>query len=514
MAFSEPGAVAATGTERAGGRIRAVVAGRRATVIGAGLGGLAVALRLAAAGWQVTVCERHGRIGGKMNLLEEDGFRFDTGPSLITMPWVFEELFEAVGERLADHVPMVRVSPLCRYIFDDGSRLEMTVRLPEWLPTIRRFEGGDASGFLRFLAMGAAALEVSQATFFGRSPFERPSIAELGVLRRPLPLDMMRPYARVVGGLCRDSKVRQVLNRYTTYVGSDPRRTPAMLSVIPAIETLYGGWHIRGGLYRLVEALGHLCERYGVVIRTHAHVERIATDGRRVRGVRLQGGETVPSDVVIMNGDAARLPELLNRSDGRGTRQEERSLSGLVLLFASRRRLEGWPHHQVLFSADYDDEFDDLFARRRFPKDPTVYINAPTRTDTSMAPPGCEVVFVMANAPANDAAVWDVSSLGEARDRMLARLERAGLMGDLADAKLVAELSPRWLEETFDMPGGAIYGVHSHGARNAFLRHPNKHRQVAGLYCVGGSSHPGGGTPTVLMSAKIVADLIQKYDRE
>lgn len=513
MAFAEPGATTAQSSERVRSRVRAVAAGRRAVVIGAGLGGLASALRLAHAGWQVTVFERHSRIGGKMNLHEEDGFRFDTGPSLITMPWVFEELFESIGERLDGHVQLVRVSPLCRYTFDDGSEFDMTVRLADWLPAIRSLAGGDASGFLRFLAMGAGALELSQRTFFGRSPWERPRLSELSALRRPPPLDVVRPYAAVVARLCRDPRLRQLLNRYTTYVGSDPRRTPAMLSVIPAIELLYGGWHIRGGLYRLVEALGRLCARLGVEIRTYAHVERILTSGRRVRSVTLRGGEEVPADVVVMNGDAARLPTLLGRVERSRPREGDRSLSGLALLFAVRRRLEGWPHHHVLFSADYDQEFDDLFVRRRFPLDPTIYINAPTRTDPTMAPEGCQIVFVMANAPANDADAWDVSMLGKARERIMARLDRAGIGDQLAGCEAAAQLTPRWLADSFDMPGGAIYGVHSHGLRRAFMRHPNKVRGVDGLYCVGGSAHPGGGTPTVLMSARIATDLIMKHER-
>lgn len=513
MAFVEPGLAAVEARQADRAKIRAVVAGRRAVVIGAGLGGLAVALRLASAGWRVTVCERYGSIGGKMNQIEEGGFRFDTGPSLITMPWVFEELFESVGERLEDHIQMVRVAPLCRYLFDDGSRLEMTVRLPDWLAAIRNFEGRDAAGFLRFLSMGAAALELSRATFFERSPWERPSMADLAALRRPLPLRTVLPYATVVERSCRDPRVRQVLNRYTTYVGSDPRRTPAMLSVIPAIEMLHGGWHIRGGLYRLVRVLGALCERHEVGIRTGAHVERILTDGNRACGVGLRGGENLPADVVVMNGDAARLPRLLGQTTASAEREADRSLSGLALLYALRGKLDGWPHHQVLFSGDYSREFDDLFERRRFPSDPTVYVNVPTRTDPSMAPEGCEIVFVMANAPAYDGDLWDVSMLGEARDRMLARLDRAGLMSALSGADLVAALTPRWLADSFDMPGGAIYGANSHGPRRAFLRHPNKARRVGGLYCVGGSVHPGGGTPTVLMSARITADLIGKYER-
>ena len=485
----------------------------RVAIIGGGLGGLATALRLACHGWRVTVFERHATLGGKMNRLERGGYRFDTGPSLITMPWAFRETFEAAGERMEDYLDLVRVRPLCSYLFDDGERFEMSSSLPELRAGIARLEGGDASGFLRFLAMGASVLDLSRATFFQRSPWEAPRASEVGALRRPLSPAVLRPYRRVVASACRDPRVRQLLDRYTTYVGSDPARTPAMLSVIPAVELLEGGWHVRGGLYRVAEALVWLCERRGVELRTCAHVGRIRTDGRRVQGVELASGEAHDAEVVVMNGDSERLPALLGQSTERSEPPASRSLSGLVMLFGVPRRLEGWPHHQVLFSADYAKEFRDLFDERRFPEDPTVYVNTPTRTDPAMAPDGCECVFVMANAPASEAASWSDAEQAAAVERVERRLERAGLLGALRDAEVRVVLTPRWLRETFDMPGGAIYGAASHGARGAFLRPPNRDRRFHGLYRVGGSTHPGGGTPTVLLSARIACDLIERHER-
>jgi len=497
-------------------RIREVSVGRRVAIIGGGLGGLATALRLAHRGWNVTVFERHSRVGGKMNLLEADGFRFDTGPSLITMPHVLEELFAAVDESLPRYLDLMPVEPLCRYTFADGSVLTMSRRLPGWLPQIRAMEGSDAAGFLQFLAMGARVLELSQKTFFQRSPWERPRFSDVPALikvayRRDA-FATLRPYARVVARLCRDPRTRQLLNRYATYVGSNPWQMPAMFSVIPAMETLYGGVHIRGGLYRLVETLVALCAKRGVQIRTNAHIERIAVSNHRVQGVQLSSGEELPADVVVMNGDCARLPALL----GHGNKPEapsDRSLSGLVLLFGLRRKLDGYCHHQVFFSADYEREFRELFEERRFPTEPTVYVCIPTRTDPSMAPDDCEAVFVMANAPASDADDWDGSLLNEAKRRILHRLRDTGLPELLSQAPIQAAITPCMLMSAFDMPGGAIYGAASHGTFRAFLRPPNKHRHVRGLYCVGGSTHPGGGTPTVLLSARIVCRLIEQHEK-
>ncbi len=483
---------------------------RQAVVIGAGLGGLAVALRLAARGWRATVCERSGAPGGKMNRWRAAGCTFDTGPSLVTMPWVFEELFAEVGERLSDHIRLMPVHPLAEYVFADGERFMHSAALPDWLATVRRLEGGRAEGFLSYMALGARLFELSRATFFRSSPFERPDPTALPALKYFPLRHAWGSYAATVEHFFRDPHVRQMFLRYPTYVGSSPWRIPAMLSVIPFVEYAFGGHHIEGGLYALIEALAHLLEARGVEIRRNAPVAQIEESGGRAVGVRLADGERLPADIVVMNGDASRAPALLGRKDAHPLPESERSLSGLVFLWAIRGRLEGRAHHTVFFSADYPREFRELFDERRFPQDPTVYVNLPARTDPSMAGPDAEPMFVMANAPANDGDVWDEGAIAEARRRVLARLRAGGFPA--VEGRIVAESvwTPRRIADTYDMPGGAIYGTHSHGRRRAFLRPPNRDRRVRGLYYVGGSAHPGGGTPTVLMSARIAAELAER----
>ncbi len=473
-----------------------------AVVIGAGLGGLAAALRLSVRGARVTVLERGPRAGGKMNRWSAAGFRFDTGPSLITMPHVFEELFEDAGLRLADHVERVRVDPLARYVYPDGTRFDHTADLPAWLPTVRDLEGGDASGFLRYLALGARLHEISRHTFFAGAP---------GSLRRPPPAAALRDvpwrdgfgnYHRVVCRHVRSDPLRRLLDRYTTYVGSSPYRTPSTLAVVPYIEYAYGGWHLRGGLYRLVEALLGRLEERGVEVRTSTPAVRLRVERGAVAGVETAGGDTVPARIAVMNGDASRVPALLG---GEPARLPDPSLSAFILLLALRRERPGQLHHTVYFSDDYAAEFRDLFEARRFPDDPTVYVNMPSRTDRSMTPGYGEVAFVMANAPAG--GTWDAAAAAAARRRVLARLRAGGFAVEEGDVVAEDAWTPGRLASAYDMPGGAIYGAASHGVRGAFLRPPNRHRAVRGLYLAGGSSHPGGGTPTVLLSARIAADL-------
>ena len=496
--------------------------GRRAVVIGGGLGGLATAVRLATAGWAVELCEAGPRFGGKMNTFERAGFRFDTGPSLITMPWVFEELFETAGSKLAEHVTLRRVSPLADYVFDDGTRFTYTSRLPEWLATVRELEPRDCDGFLRFMRLGARLFELSRETFLRRPPLAPPDVRSLKALRH-LPLRRAwGGYHSTVAAFFRSPHLRQMFERYPTYVGSSPYHSPATLAVIPYIEFAYGGWHVEGGLYRIVEGLVSLARELGVRLHLNARVAHIEREGRRASGVRLADGTRLDADVVVMNGDASNTSALLDGGEAACERPRSvdegdarvastRSLSGFVMLLGLRRRLEGLAHHTVYFSSDYRAEFSQLFDERRFPDDPTVYVCAPSRTDPSLAPEGGETLFVMANAPA-DGNPWDERRTETARARVLARLAKGGFPELSSDVVVSDVWTPGRFADAYLAPGGSIYGTHSHGWRRAFLRPPNRHARVGGLYHVGGSSHPGGGTPTVLLSARITCELIERFE--
>ncbi|MEO7270940.1 MAG: phytoene desaturase family protein [Vicinamibacterales bacterium] len=487
---------------------------RRAVIIGGGLGGLATAVRLGARGWRVTVCEQGDTLGGKMNRAAAQGFVFDTGPSLITMPWVFEDLFTAAGSRLDEHLELVEMQPLARYVFADGTSFDYTTSLPAWLETVRTLEPADVDGFWRFLRLGARIFELSSATFFRRSPLQPPDRRALAALRH-LPLrHAWGNYHAAVEAHFKSPYLRQLFDRYPTYVGSSPYAAPATLAIIPYIEFAYGGWYVTGGLYRIVSALSELAARHGVELRTGTRVTRIEHHGKATRGVTLDTGERLDADVVVMNGDASDAPALLGRATSTGLPPAERSMSGLVWLIATRRSLPEQRHHTVFFSADYRREFADLFDRRRFPSDPTVYVNIPSRTDRTVVPGEGEAIFVMANAPANDHDEWDAEMIEAARAATSARLDRGGFPDLGPDIVWSDVWTPARLASRYLMPGGAIYGTHSHGWRHAFLRPPNQDRTVAGLYYVGGSTHPGGGTPTVLMSAEIVSGLIAHEFRQ
>lgn len=485
---------------------------KRVVVIGGGLGGLAAGLRLAARGWRVTVCEQGHSFGGKMNSWSERGFRFDTGPSLITMPWVFASLFEAAGSSLAEHLTLVPLDPIAEYVYPDGTRFTYTASLPDWLGTIRQLDRRDATGFLGFLALGARLFAVSERTFLRRRPLDWPRGGDWRMLGR-LPLRYgWGNYHRTVTAHFRSPYLRQFFDRYPTYVGSSPYDSPATLAVIPYVEYVFGGWYPKGGLYRIVESLLELAAQAGVTLLARSRATRIEHAGGRVTGVRLADGTRLPADVIVMNGDASETPGLLGEKGARRLPEAERSMSGLVFLFGVKRTLPELRHHTIFFSRDYRREFAELFGERRFPEDPTVYVNAPSRSDRSVVPGEGEALFIMANAPANDDDAWDEEQIARCRRRVMTRLREGGFPDIEAEAVVTDVWTPRKIESRYSMPGGAIYGTHSHGWRRAFLRPPNKDPKYGGLYYVGGSVHPGGGTPTVLLSAEITSELIRQYE--
>jgi len=496
----------------------------RVVVVGAGLGGLAVAARLATAGHHVEVLEAAPTWGGKLGTWSRDGFTFDTGPSLLTLPAVYRELFASTGRPLEDVVDLVPVDPVARYRFPavdghDQAWLDVpNASRPALAAALDHTLGpGAGADWGRFLDRAHA---IWQAT---REPFlESPLGGTRELLRLARHTSDVRTVApwRTLRGLgrdhLRDPRLRMFLDRYATYSGSDPRRAPAALAVVPYVEQTFGAWYVRGGLRRLGQAVHDRAVERGATVRTDAPVAAVLLDGGRVSGVRLEDGSVVRADVVVSDADARTLyGELLPRDvGGRSLRRLDRatpSLSGFVLLLALRGRTPDLAHHTVLFPADYDAEFDAVFGRdARSVDDPTVYVSAPD--DPALRPDDDhEAWFVLVNAPRHGAGPgatdWDLPFRASTyADRVLEVMAARGL--DVRDRVLWREVrTPADLERATGSPGGAIYGTSSNGVRAAFLR-PGNASPVPGLFLVGGSAHPGGGLPLVGLSAAIVARLV------
>ncbi len=476
-------------------------------MIGAGLGGLAAAARLAAGGHRVTVCEQAGEVGGKLGRARIDGFTFDTGPSLLTMPWVFSELFEATGGPFMEE--LVPVEPIARYRFADGSGFDAYADLDRFCAELDATLGpGNGDDWQRFTARAAAIWEavrepVLESPLAGAGGLARLSM-RVRDLRTIAPLQSLRGLG---SRYLRDPRLRMFLDRYATYSGSDPRRAPAALAAIPYAEQRFGAWYVRGGLYRLAEAVADRAMERGATLRLSTPVARVEVTGNRVAGVALDGGERLRADIVVANADAAHLyGDLLEGPAAdralRGLRRMTPSLSGFVLLLGVRGRTPDLAHHTVLFPDDYDAEFDALFGPNPHPvDDPTLYVWVPAE-----APEGSEAWFVLVNAPRQGQVDWTQAVASAYGERLLDLLAVRGL--DIRDRVVASELrSPADLALRTRATGGAIYGTSSNGARAAFLRPANR-TNIRGLYLVGGSTHPGGGLPLVTLSARIVADLI------
>lgn len=489
----------------------------RIVVVGAGLGGLAAAARLAAAGHEVVVVEGSEAVGGKLGVLRRDGFTFDTGPSLVTLPAMLDDLFAATGGP-AD-LPLSRVDPACAYRFADGTELVLPHDAAAVPAALDAALGAGAGAAWRRLHERSRRLWDLVGEPVLRRPVSLPALARMST--RPADLRVVAPWTtlRALGRrMLPDPRLRTWLDRYATYSGSDPRRTPAVLSVTAFVEQEFGAWYVPGGLHRIVDAVARRCEELGVEIRTGCPVESVLVEDGRVRGVRVGaeeiGAGEIEADAVVCNADATALyhrllPASAARPVARTLRRTARSMAGFVLLLGLSGRQPG-AAHRVYFPADYDAEFDAVFGRRPHPvEDPTVYVHAPD--EPALRPDDdSEGWFVLVNAPAHDPARgvdWDAPGLRERyADRVLDVLAARGV--DVRPRlRFVETVTPADLERRTGAPGGAIYGTASHGPRAA-LRRPANRSPIPGLYLVGGSAHPGGGIPLVLMSAEIVAGLI------
>jgi phytoene desaturase len=469
----------------------------RVVVIGAGVGGLACAARLAATGHRVTVVEQAATVGGKLGRFERDGFRFDTGPSLLTLPQVFEEFFTATGARLAEELRLEPLDPLVRHIFPDGTVLDSG---GDFAARIGAALGERAEHDWRALSTRAARIWAASWRDVLTRPVDRRSL--LGLVRNLGDLQAVAP-GRTLRGLGRtylgDARLRVLLDRYATYAGADPRKAPAALAAIVHAEHAYGGWYLAGGLGTLADALLRRAQAHKVLIRTGIAATRIEIAAGSVTGVRLGDGFVEPADVVVANADARSVYTDLLPTPDRAKPLRERSLAGFVLLLAVRGHTPGLAHHTVFFPPVYDDEFDAIFRHGQPASDPTVFVTV--AGDPAVHPPGDEAWFILVNAPPQ--VDWRAPAVADNyADRVLATLAARGL--DVRDRVLFREVrTPADLAEATAAPDGAIYGTPAH----RLLRPPNT-GPVRGLYLVGGSVHPGGGLPMVTLSAKIVADLV------
>ena len=481
-------------------------------IIGAGIGGLSTAIHLAAQGLRVVILEQNPLVGGKMYQHEADGFYWDTGPSIITMRHVFEDLFAAAGRRLEDYIDLVSVDPLTRYFYGDGTIIDATRDLTRMAQQIAKLDERDIEGYLRFLAYAARMHRITGPAFIYEQP---PSLGTLAnvPLSDVFKIDAWRTLDQAICRHVHSPYLRQLLGRYATYVGGSPYHVPATLSVIAHVELTSGVWYPRGGIHTVAAGMAKLAQELGVEIETNSSVKEIVVKNDVATGVRLGDDSLVEAAAVVANVDVMTVYQKLLPQTTRSAQHlkklndMEQSCSGFVLLLGVEGDYSHLLQHNIFFCKDYRREFQDIFDRGIPPEDPTVYVSITSKVDAEHAPAGCENWFVLVNAPPAGRNYDWASQATAYRDRVLATLADHGV--DVRK-KIRSEriMTPLDIESMSGAWQGALYGFSSNRALNAFRRPHNRSRDIGGLYFAGGTTHPGGGVPMVTLSGKVAAEMV------
>ncbi len=485
-----------------------------ALVIGAGIGGLAIAARLARSGYQVTILEKNARPGGRTSMLEKDGFRFDMGPTLFLMPAVFAETYTALGEKMDDHLDLVHLDPTYRVHFHDNQTLDLTPDLIRMREQLEAIEPGSFGAFLRFLSEGYRHYHVSLDRFVGRnfkSLFDYFSPANLPLI---IQLKALIKHYDNTSHYFHDPRLRAAFTFQNMYLGVSPYDALATYSLLQYTELADGVWFPRGGMYRVIESLAAIAQKVGVSIHYNTPVRKITVNGTRATGVVLDNGEQLQSDVIIANADLPYVYSDLLPEDGTQARLNRKRYTSSALMFywgVKGGRVEALHHHNVFLAEHrYRASFDRIFRDLTLPDDPSFYICAPTRTDPGMAPPdGDSIMVLVPVGHLNERQPQDWTLLRErARTAVFKRLTDMGI-SDLSGRITFEEtIGPDDYHKVLNLAKGSAFGLSHNFLQVGYLRPQNRHARYGNLYFVGASTHPGTGLPLVLLSARLVEERI------
>ena len=493
--------------------------GKRVVIAGGGVGGLATAIRLQARGFSVVVLEKNATVGGRANVWEQDGFRFDTGPTLLLMPDVYAELWQWAGRRLADDLELRQLRPNYRVSFDDGASLLCTPDAEEMAANVERFEPGAGARFPAFMQSAGYKYQLSRQRFINRDFDHWWQFATPRNLVELFKTEALRRLFHVSKRYFHDERLRLALTFQTMYLGISPLDAPAVYALLPYTELAEGIWYPKGGIYALITAMRRLAEDLGVEVCTSTEVTGLQFAGRTVSGVQTEDGKTVPADIVVANIDlptayrtlvpAERRRKLPNKRLGR----MRYTASAYMLYLGVDRRYEQLDHHNVFMSNDFRANFDSIFKSYTLPDHPSLYVNVPNRSDPGHAPAGCDALYVLVPVPHLGRGPIDWQRDEPAfRQRVLDRLEGLGLKDLRQHIVVERSVTPLDWRAQFGLARGAAFGLAHDFLQVGYLRPANHATGIDNLYFVGASTTPGTGVPLVIMGSRLVAErIIRKH---
>ncbi len=485
---------------------------QKAIVVGGGFGGMASALRLRSLGYQVNLIDRMDRLGGRAQVFERDGFTYDAGPTVITAPFLFEELFDLFGEKLEDHVDLRPLDPWYRIVFSDRKTFDYGGTVADTLKEIERFNPADKEGYLRLLEMSRRIFDVGFSELSDR-PFHR--FGEmLAQVPRLIRLQSYRTVYGLVSRYIRDPYLRKIFSVQPLLVGGSPTDTTSIYSLIHYLERRWGIHYSMGGMGAMVDALGALMARHGIDRELGTTVAQVTMQNGHVNGVQLADGTHRPADLVVMNADPPYVythmmpPDFDGGWQARRIRRMTYSMGLFVLYFGTDRRYDDIAHHTIWMGPRFKGLLKDIFHRRHLAEDFSLYLHRPTATDPSMAPPGCDSFYVLSPVPNLQGNTDWRQSGDDYRDRILSTLE-AHLMPDLK-RHLVHSfyMTPLDFQSDYLSLWGSGFSVAPIFSQSAWFRFHNKAPGAEGLYFVGAGTHPGAGVPGVLCSAKVLQNVV------
>ena len=485
---------------------------RKVIIIGSGFGGLAAAIRLQAAGMQVTILEKNAKVGGHACQLVKDGYTFDMGPSIITAPDLIQRVFKCAGVRMEDYLDLIKLDPFYRIYFHDGSSLDYTDGSEQMKQQMALFSEIDAGNYDRFMAHTRQLYDAVITDGLGSIPFDLPTM--LGFLPQALRLQALMPAYDFVKKYFEDPRHRFTFSFHPLFIGGNPFRAPAVYLMIPYLEKTGGVWFCKGGMYNLVRALKDVFEELGGGIETDTEVEQIVVENRKTKGVMAKG-QFYEADGVVSNADLVHTYGDLIRSEHRRKwsnkklKKTQYSMSAFLLYLGVRRKYPQLAHHTLILSERYKGLVDDIFDNKVLPGDFSMYLHIPSQTDPLMAPDGCESMYVLIPVPNLESGINWEKTKQKYTDKILAFLEDDfGLTNLKRSIEVLETFTPSDFKKQRNNHLGSAWGVEPKLTQTAYFRPHNRSEDIQKLYFVGASTHPGAGVPGVLLTAETTAKLV------